>query len=154
MRGAQHEQARGVEVDRHVGEVRLDERLLGERLAELHAPRDEADRLVERAPRHADRRGADRDAERIERLHRELHALPRPRRSARVAGTTTPRSSSAPIGCGAVAVIGLTVTPGASSGTQNAVSPARRAPGSVDANTIAWSAMPRFEMNSLSPSSR
>ena len=45
-------------------------------LAELHAVGDERDRLVDRAARHADRGRADRHAERVERLHRELHALP------------------------------------------------------------------------------
>ena len=39
------------------------------------------------------------------------------------AGSATPRSSSAPIGCAAIAASGRTVTPGASSGSQNAVSP-------------------------------
>jgi hypothetical protein len=70
------------------------------------------------------------------------------------AGTTAPRSASAPIGCAAIAIIGSTVTPGASSGNQNAVSPAFPSAGSTVATTIAWSAIPRFEMNSLSPSIR
>ncbi len=54
-----------------------------------------------------------------------------------LAGTTTPRSSSAPSGCGAIGSSFLTVTPGASSGTQNAVSPAAPSAGSVDAITSA-----------------
>ena len=54
-----------------------------------------------------------------------------------LAGTTTPRSSSAPIGCGAVASSRLTVTPGALRLTQNAVRPPDRSEGSVEANTVA-----------------
>jgi len=53
------------------------------------------------------------------------------------AGSITPRSSSAPIGCGAIATIGLIVTPGVASGTQNAVSPLAPALGSVEAMTVA-----------------
>ena len=54
-----------------------------------------------------------------------------------LAGTITPRSSSPPIGCGAIAVIGTTLMPGASSGIQNAVSPPAPISGSVDAITVA-----------------
>ena len=49
---------------------------IGEPLAELHARPHARDRLVERAPRHADRRGADRRAEDVERAEREAEPLP------------------------------------------------------------------------------
>ena len=75
-RGARDEQPRGVELGRHVGQRRLHELLLGERLAELHARRHVRDGLVERAPRHAHGRGADRGAEDVERAEREAQPVP------------------------------------------------------------------------------
>ncbi len=71
---ARHQEARRIELRRHVGDRRPHHLLLGERRAELPAPSHMLDRRRQRTLRHAVRRRAHRDAEGIERLHGQLEA--------------------------------------------------------------------------------
>src|SRR5207237_6394801 len=66
-------------VDRrgHVGELRLGELEIAERLPKEAPPPGVRERFVERAARKAERRGGDRGAEDIQVAHRELEALAR-----------------------------------------------------------------------------
>ena len=70
------EQARRVELGRHVGERRLRELEAGERTAELPARLHMRARFVERARRQAAGGRADAGAEEIQRAEREPHAVP------------------------------------------------------------------------------
>ena len=73
--GAGDEQGRGVDRERHVGEIGLGDGIVGERaIAELARGR-EGNRLVERAAGEAERGGGDGDAEQGQGLHRDLEAL-------------------------------------------------------------------------------
>ena len=63
---------------RHVGELRLGDRIVGERAARRACgSRAKRERLVERAAGEAERGGADRDAEQVQRLHADAEALAR-----------------------------------------------------------------------------
>ena len=62
-------------LSRHVGELCLGHRIVGQRgVAELAGGR-EGHRLVERAAGKAERRRADRHPEQVQRLHRDLEAF-------------------------------------------------------------------------------
>ena len=86
-RGREDEQARGRDVDRHLGDGHLRRLEVGERAAELLAREHARPGLVERARGHAERRGSDGGAKEVERRHGEREALallaePRARRDA------------------------------------------------------------------------
>ena len=72
--GAPDEQARGLGLDRDVGEQLLHELEARDRAAELRALLRVGDRRVEAALRDADAAGAERDAAVVERRHRDLEA--------------------------------------------------------------------------------
>ena len=71
----QREQARGVELGRHVGEHELDGLVLRDGDAEALALLRVGDRLLERGARDAERLRGDADAPAVERGHRDLEAL-------------------------------------------------------------------------------
>ena len=73
-RGVEHHRARGVDLGAAVGEHRLDELELGDRLAELLALDRVAQRVVEHALGDADADGGDVQAALVEHLHRRLEA--------------------------------------------------------------------------------
>src|SRR5450631_2842001 len=73
--GAPDEQARGVQLGRHVGQHVLDRLELAERLAELHPLLGVAARSLERRAPDADRPGADADAPLVENLQRVEEAV-------------------------------------------------------------------------------
>ena len=75
--GAVDQQRRGIDRERHVGELGLSHRIVGERAAAEPAALGEAQRLVERAPREAQRRRADRHPEQVQGLHADAEALAR-----------------------------------------------------------------------------
>ena len=60
---------------RHVGELGLRHRIVGERAVAELAGGGEGERFVERPPGEAERRRADRDPEQVQRLHRDLEAF-------------------------------------------------------------------------------
>ena len=70
-----HHALRGVDLDLAVGEHRLDQLEVGDRLAEGLALVGVAQRRIERAPGVTGRRRADRDAPVVEALHRKDEAL-------------------------------------------------------------------------------
>ena len=75
--GAVDQECRGIDRERHVGELGLNHLQLGQRPAEQLPPARTRERLVERPARKPERRSADRGAEHIERGHGDLEALAR-----------------------------------------------------------------------------
>jgi hypothetical protein len=73
--GAVDEQRAGVDGGRHLGELGLGQRQVGEGLAEHRPGRRAPQRLVEGAAGEAERGGGDRGAEDVEGAHRHLEAL-------------------------------------------------------------------------------
>ena len=74
-RGAVDQQRRRVDGKRHVGELGLRHRIVGERTASKTPVFGEGQRFVQRAPREAERRRADRHPEQVQRLHPDAETL-------------------------------------------------------------------------------